>query len=221
MRIKKGFIALIIGIFVIGLMSGCSTINLLTQGEFDASGYVKGIMDASYKGEYETYIQLTEDTMENAQTAYDAIMNTKAEGFANYTAVTLNDETKGKFIEFSKQIYQQAKYEVSDATKTDKGFTVDITIYPMLILQSISSEGKEYVEDFNNRNTNGEFAELTEEEFAAEYAKGIMQIFENNIPKIEYGDPVTITVNVVLQENKLYTLESEEFTKIDSEILKQ
>lgn len=203
------------------MLSACSTISLLTQGEFDASGYVQGILDASYKGEFETYIQLTEDTKENAQIAYDAVMETKAEGLANYTAVTLTDENKAKFIEYSKQIFQQAKYEVSDATKTDQGFTVDISISPMTILQSISEEGKEYVTDFNSRNENGEFAELTDDEFAAEYAKGIMQVFENNIANIQYAEPVTVTVSVILQDDKLYTMEAEEFTKIDSVILKQ
>lgn len=203
------------------MLSACSTISLLTQGEFDASGYVQGILDASYKGEFETYIQLTEDTKENAQTAYDAVMETKAEGLANYTAVTLTDENKAKFIEYSKQIFQKAKYEVSSPTKTDKGFTVDIVISPMTILQSISEEGKDYVTDFNSRNENGEFAELTDDEFAAEYANGIMKIFENNISNIQYDEPVTITVSVILQDDKLYTMEAEEFTKIDSVILKQ
>jgi hypothetical protein len=203
------------------MLSACSTISLLTQGEFDASGYVQGILDASYKGEFETYIQLTEDTKENAQIAYDAVMETKAEGLANYTAVTLTDENKAKFIEYSKQIFQKAKYEVSNATKTDQGFTVDIAISPMTILQSISEEGKDYVTDFNSRNENGEFAELTDDEFATEYAKGIMQVFENSIANIQYADPVTITVSVILQDDKLYTMEAEEFTKIDSVILKQ
>ena len=210
-----------ISILLVTLLNGCSTISLLTQGEFDASGYVQGIMDASYKGEFEKYIKLTQDTEENAKTAYEAVMETKAEGLANYTAVTLNDEMKAKFIEFSKQIYQKAKYEVSDAKKTDKGFTVDIIISPMLILQSISNEGKNYVADFNEKNANGDFAELSDDEFAEEYGKGIIQVFENSIPTIQYDEPVTITVNVILQEDKVYTMKAEEFTKIDSVILKQ
>lgn len=218
---KKSIITVIISILLVTLLNGCSTISLLTQGEFDASGYVQGIMDASYKGEFDKYIKLTQDTEENAKTAYEAVMETKAVGLANYTAVTLNDEMKVKFIEYSKQIYQKAKYEVSDAKKTDKGFTVDIAISPMLVLQSISNEGKDYVADFNEKNANGDFAELSDDEFAAEYGKGIMQIFENNIPTIQYDEPVTITVNVVLQEDKVYTMEAEEFTKIDSVILKQ
>lgn len=219
---RKSIIALVImNILLVSFLSGCSTFSLLTQGEFDASGYVQGIMDASYKGEFEKYIELTQDTEESAKTAYEAVMESKAEGLANYTAVTLNDEIKAKFIEYSKQIYQNAKYEVSDATKTDKGFTVDITISPMLILQSISEDGKDYVTAFNEKNANGDFAELTEEEFSAEYAKGIMEIFENNITNIQYDEPETITVNVVLQEDNVYTMETEEFTKIDSAILKQ
>lgn len=221
MKKKKSIIILFIGLLLTIMMSGCSTISLLTQGEFDASGYVQGILDASYKGNFETYMKLTQDTSENAQTAYEAIMANKAEGFANYTAVTLDDESRAKFIEMTKLIYQKANYEIADAKKTDKGFTVDVKVSPMKILQSISSEGEQYVADFNARNEKGEFAELSDEEFAAEYAKGIIQIFESNIPKIEYDEPATVTVSVTLQGDNVYTMDSGEFTKIDSVLLKQ
>lgn len=205
---------------VIMCLSGCSSISLLMQGEFDASGYVQGILDSSYKGIFDQYIELTKDTQENAESAYEAVMKTKAEDFANYTAVTLTDETRTKFIDYSKQIYNNAKYEVSDATKTDNGFTVDIVISPILFLEHISSEGEAYVTDFNTRNSNGEFADFTQEQFEAEYAKGIMNILENEIANVQYGEPVTVTVNVTLKDDKLYTMDTDEFTKIDSAILK-
>ncbi|PXV89103.1 uncharacterized protein DUF3568 [Lachnotalea glycerini] len=219
-RVKKGLAALL-SILLILCLNGCSTINLLTQGEFDASGYVNGILDSTYKGVFDQYIKLTEDTEENAQKAYDAVMEAKAESFANFVSVNLTDETKAKFIEYSKQIYQNAKYEVKDAIKTDNGFTVDIIISPMTIMQSIATEGESFVNDFNDKNSNGDFADLTEEEFEAEYAKGIMQVFDNNISNIQYADPVTITVNVTLQDDKVYSMASDEFTKIDSEMLQQ
>lgn len=218
---NKKSIVVLISVVMTFCLCGCSTIDLLTQGEFDASGYVQGIMDATYKAEFDKYVELTEDTQENSQAAYDTVMDTKAQAFATYTAVTLTDESKAKFIEYSKRIYKNAKYEVLEATKTDKGFTVDVVISPITILQSITTEGEAFVTEFNTKNSNGEFAELTEEEFQAEYANGIMQIFENNIAKIQYGEDVTITVSVNLQEDKVYTLDTEEFTKIDSVILQQ
>lgn len=214
-------IVILIGVFLVAMVSGCSTLSLLMQGEFDASGYVKGILDSSYKGQFEEYIKLTDDSQENAQSAYDKIMETKAEGFATYTAVTLTDELKPKFIDYSKQIYKQAKYEVAEAKKTDKGFTVDITITPMTILQAIETEGEAFVNDFNAKNQNGDFAEMTDEEFTTEYNNGIIKILDNNIANIQYAEPVTITVNIVPMEDKVYTMKAEEFTKIDSVILKQ
>jgi hypothetical protein len=221
MKLNIKSIVVLISVCMTFCLSGCSTIDLLTQGEFDASGYVQGIMDATYKAEFDKYVELTQDTKENSQTAYDTVMDTKAQAFATYTAVTLTDESKAKFIEYSKQIYKNAKYEVLEATKTDKGFTVDVIISPITILQSITTQGEAFVTEFNAKNLNGDFAELTEEEFQGEYAKGIMEIFENNISKIQYGEAVTITVLVTLQEDKVYTLETDEFTKIDGVILQQ
>jgi hypothetical protein len=214
-------IIIILSLLLTGILGGCSTISLLTQGEFDASGYVQGILDSTYKGQFEQYMKLTKDTAENAQAAYDTVMETKAEALATYTSVKLTDETKAKFLEYSKQIYQNTKYEVSKATKTDNGFTVDVVISPMTILKNIATEGEVYVTDFNTRNSSGEFAEFTEEEFQAEYANGIMQIFENNISNIQYGEPITVTVNVSLQDDKVYSMAADEFTKIDSVMLQQ
>jgi len=217
---KKSLVVLI-SMLATFCMSGCSAVSLLTQGEFDASGYVQGIMDSTYKGEFDKYIELTEDTKENAQAAYDTVMDTRAQSFATYTAITFTDESKAKFVEYSKQIYKNAKYEVLEATKTDNGFKVDVVISPMLILQNISDEGEAYIAEFNSKNANGEFADFTQEQYEAEYTNGILKIFENNISNIQYGDNVTVTVDVVLTEDKVYTLSTEEFNKIDSVILQQ
>lgn len=217
---KKSLVVLISMLATV-CMSGCSAVSLLTQGEFDASGYVQGIMDSTYKGEFDKYIELTEDTKENAQAAYETVMDTKAQAFATYTSVTLTDESKAKFVEYSKQIYKNAKYEVLEAKKIDNGFQVDVVISPILLLQNISDEGEVFVTDFNARNANGEFADFTEEQYEAEYANGIMKIFENNISNIKYGDNVTVTVNVLLTEDKVYTLNTDEFNKIDAVILQQ
>lgn len=202
-------------------LSGCSALSLLTQGDFDASGYVQGIMDSTYKAQFDKYIELTDDTQEKAQAAYDKVMDTKAEAFAAYTSVTLTDEAKAKFVEYSKQIYGNAKYEVSDATKKDDGFTVDVVISPITILQNITTEGEAFVTEFNARNSDAEFADFTQEEFEAEYRNGIMKIFENNISNIQYGEDVTVTVSVTLQDDKIYTMDADEFTKIDSVVLQQ
>jgi len=221
MKLYKKSIVVLFCVLMMTSLNGCSSLSLLTEGEFDASGYVQGIMDATYKAEFDKYVELTEDTKENAQIAYDTVMDTKANAFATYTAVTLTDDSKAKFIEYSKQIYKNAKYEVLEAKKTDTGFTVDVVISPITILQNISSEGEAFVTEFNTKNENAEFADLTQEEYEAEYAKGIMQIFENNISNIQYGDNVTVTVNVTAQEDNIYTLEADEFSKIDSAILQQ
>ena len=55
---------------ILGLTSCGSLSNLIKSG-FDASGYVEGILDCTYKGEYEEYRKLTNATEEEAQSAYD------------------------------------------------------------------------------------------------------------------------------------------------------
>jgi hypothetical protein len=215
---KKCIVGILCILLVVSL-TGCSSISLLTRGEFDASGYVEGLMDASYKADFDQYIKLTEDTKENAEAAYDTIMSTKAKAFATYTGVTLTKDSEALLLEYTRKIYQNAKYTVLEANKNDNGFSVQVVISPITVFDHISKEGEAFVADFNTRNENAEFADLTQEEFEAEYAKGILKIFENNSSNISYGKEITVTVNVSKEENNTYTVTTEEFTKIDNAIL--
>ncbi|WP_099470005.1 hypothetical protein [Konateibacter massiliensis] len=218
MKMGKSII-IVISLLVLTAFSGCSAISLLTQGEFDASGYVVSLLDAGYKGEFEQYIKLTKDTEENVQSTYDGVMEAKADGFISFVGATSTEELKEKYIAYSKQIFSHAKYEVANTTKTENGFTVELTVYPITLLEKVLEEGEVYVADFNQRNENGEFAEYTDEEFEAEYANGITAIFENNVANIEYAEPVTLTINLILSDGKVYEMSDADYTAIDGALL--
>lgn len=216
-KIKRIVLTVIISVLMLTSLSGCSVLSLFNS--FDASKYVLGMMDAYYKGIFENYLEQTEDTEENAQKVYDDVMAAKAEVFAAYAGVELNEESKPVFEEFVRKIYSQVKYEVKEAVKTKENFTVDIVISPMLILESIEEQYNKYVEDFNARNDAYEFSDWTDEEYDKEYERGILEIFKNSGDNIQYGEDVTITVNVVL-EGETYNVSEADIMKIDEKVLK-
>lgn len=217
LKIKRIILTVIISALMVTGLSGCSVLSLFNS--FDASKYVLGLMDAYYKGIFENYLDQTEDTQENAQKVYDDVMKAKAEAFAAYAGVGMNEDSEPVFNEFAKKIYSQVKYEVKEAVKTKEGFTVDIVISPILVLESIEEQYNKYLEDFNARNDAFEFSDWTDEEYDKEFERGVLEIFKNNQDNIQYGEDVTVTVSVVL-EGKTYNVSEADIMKIDEKVLK-
>lgn len=217
LKIKRIILTVIISALMVTGLSGCSVLSLFNS--FDASKYVLGLMDAYYKGVFENYLDQTEDTQENAQKVYDDVMKAKAEAFAAYAGVGMNEDSEPVFNEFAKKIYSQVKYEVKEAVKTKEGFTVDIVISPILVLESIEEQYNKYLEDFNARNDAFEFSDWTDEEYDKEFERGVLEIFKNNQDNIQYGEDVTVTVSVVL-EGKTYNVSEADIMKIDEKVLK-
>lgn len=217
LKIKRIILAVIISALMVTGLSGCSVLSLFNS--LDASKYVLGLMDAYYKGVFENYLDQTEDTQENAQKVYDDVMKAKAEAFAAYAGVGMNEDSEPVFNEFAKKIYSQVKYEVKEAVKTKEGFTVDIVISPILVLESIEEQYNKYLEDFNARNDAFEFSDWTDEEYDKEFERGVLEIFKNNQDNIQYGEDVTVTVSVVL-EGKTYNVSEADIMKIDEKVLK-
>lgn len=217
LKIKRIILTVIISVLMVTGLSGCSVLSLFNS--FDASKYVLGLMDAYYKGVFENYLDQTEDTQENAQKVYDDVMKAKAEAFAAYAGVGMNEDSEPVFNEFAKKIYSQVKYEVKEAVKTKEGFTVDIVISPILVLESIEEQYNKYLEDFNARNDAFEFSDWTDEEYDKEFERGVLEIFKNNQDNIQYGEDVTVTVSVVL-EGKTYNVSEADIMKIDEKVLK-
>ena len=59
-KFKNVIVALLV--LIMGTLSGCAAFQ-----KFDASGYTKACLDATYKGEFDEYIKLTKQTKEDAE----------------------------------------------------------------------------------------------------------------------------------------------------------
>lgn len=210
-KILRKVIIVVSLLAITGGLSGCSAISSLLGNDFDASGYVQGLLDSTYKGKYEDYLELTEDTEENAETGYQDSMEAKGNNFATYSGIQIiSDDVNAQFTEISKEIYQKATYEVKEAVKVDGGYTVEVVISPMDILDIVTPEIQNYITEFNGRNESGEFADLSDEEFEDEYAKGVISIFKDQIENIGYSDTVSIIAQVKWNEDEQYYEVSDE-----------
>ena len=73
--------ALVLCLAVVFSLSGCGQLSQLIRSGFDATGYVRGILDCTYKAQFEEYCKLTDATAEEAQDSYDG--GIQASGWGN------------------------------------------------------------------------------------------------------------------------------------------
>lgn len=190
------------------------------SAKFDASGYVKGLMDAAYKADYAGYMKLVEVTQAEAEESYLQGLDVEAGYFAEYFDIRVfSDSTKAEVVELYKEIYKSARYEVKEAVEVDGGFNVEVVISPIDILTKVEDEVNSYIDAFNARNDAGEFANLTEEQYEDAYAAGVIEIVKGQLGTITYGEDKTVIVKVAEDGDGLYGLSDEDFANIDQWII--
>ena len=131
---RKTFKAMVMAVLLVGctaLLAGCSR-GMTAQG---ATAYVKSVLDASYKGEFDQYLKITDSTKEEAETMYEDGMNTVVESF-KIEGYDIPEELVDKYYELSVELYKSAKYEVGEAKKYDDGYIVEVSVSPFTLMET-------------------------------------------------------------------------------------
>lgn len=218
----KKMAVLLTALLVIVNLTGCGALSDLIRSGFDASGYIQGILDCTYKAEYEQYKKLTDATDEEAEAAYESGIEAEAQTFMTWLGVDtdlVSDETVDAIKELYRQVYQKSSYEVKDAVKADTSYLVEVVIDPIDIFHLAWQDLNDFADEFNTRYENGEFDTYTPEEYEKEYDDGILEICNSYIDQCGYLDPVTVTVTVYPDENGLYGISDDDFASLDAQII--
>lgn len=189
----------------------------------DAKAYIQGIMDMTYLGQYnDEYIKLVNGTKEECEQNYLGGLEVEAEYFAYYFDSELTDAVKDDLIQLYKDIYSHSSYTIKDATRaSDGGFTVTVEVQPIDIMEKVREDDAlwEFVDDFNARNENGEFAEITDEEYETIWLKGIIEIVRSHLDTIGYLDTKSIVVQIQADDSGVFGLNDDDFNNLDTIII--
>lgn len=203
---------LIVLALCITLLSGC--------GGFDAEGYVLGGLDALYKGEVsDEYLALVVDSRSDCLAMYEENMLNEARNFCKMFYVAVNSEPDESLVQLYKDIYAKSRYEVTSSTKTDEGCTVEVTVYPMDIFRKSSEALDAYDHNFNQRFSDGEFAEINGNELEKEYLLGMVSVISEEVPELGYLEPVTVTLHLTFDENGICHIDDGEYALLHNSII--
>ena len=215
---KKTRLTALVSILLLGLLS------LTSCGGFDAKALLQGNLDVIYLGTYdEEYLASVEMTREEAEATYQEGIETEAAFFCDYFDVdgnALNISAQQEILDMYKQIYQHSKYEVGEVTRNSDTYLVELTIYPMDIIQKFTDEDSDaFLDSWQNRLDTGEFDLYTDEEFERAWSHEIVTLISARLDNISYLDPETISVQIAQDDDGYYVITDNDFQRIDGLII--
>lgn len=200
---KKRLLVLLI--LVMGILTGCG------MTEEEAQDYVKASLDAAYKGEFDAFVEITESTPEGAKAMYEENIVHTMEA-AGFSEKNLDEELVEKYEEFFFTLAKVADYKVGEAEKAeDDGYAVEVTVRPLVIFDGIEDEVTEKLLDrIDDMEKHPSDKKITRMSFEIMY-----DILSEKLEAPEYGEEVSITINIHKNEEGMYYISEEDMLALD------
>ena len=200
---------------IAGMLTGCGA-----SKESRFQSYIQSVITANYLGTSDEYIKTTGANRTDAEALYLQNANRLANNLSTYYGLNISGDSElaPRMDEVAKQIYSRIRYEVSPARMTNGIYYVDVTIYPINILNDTHTYVTDYVGLFNKKVSTGEYNDYTREQYRHEFASGIIDILEEGAKKLTYQDPKTVTVRIIEGKDSYY-ISDDDFRAIDDLVI--
>jgi hypothetical protein len=214
-RYMKFALVCLVSVLVMTTLTGC-----LHRKKTTYQTYITNILDVNYKGEFDSYIKKTRGSEEDAEASYEQSASYLASQLINHYSLNNapSEEVSSLFSDTAKVIYSKAKYEVSKAYKSGDDYYVDVTVYPMNILNQVFDDVYNYTNDFNKRIEDGEFNNVEKEDYELQIAQGISDILTDKAEAVEYLSPVVVSVKII-DDGEYYSADSDGLSQVDAAML--
>ena len=193
------------------LLGGCG--SKMTAD--DAKSYAQACLDASYKGEFDEYLSQTDSTKEEAQEMYDNGINLTMEA-SDIENSGVSQELQDKYRQMFIDLYKSADYTLDNAKEDgEDGFTVDVTVKPFLIFEGLDDELNAKLEEIAANMTEVP----SDEEINEMVYQAMYDIISPKLSNMEYGDPVTVTIHVVPDDDGVYYVPDDDYQAVENALL--
>ncbi len=214
-NVKKLLALALSAVLCLGVLSGCGS-------SFSATDLVKGNLDLIYLNQYtDEYLKSVDLTKDEANQQYEDGIAVEVEYFCNYFSVVLDycdDTIEPQITDLYHQIYEYSKFEVGGESKNGDTYLVELTVYPIDIMQKVMEEDSETITaTWEEMNAAGGLD--TEEAYETAWAQLIIDTVSARVGSIGYLEPQTISVQVTKGADNLYTIDSNDFSRIDGLII--
>lgn len=216
MKQRRNYITVGLLIFVCLLsLTGCGQ-----KKKTAYQNYVKNLLDVNYKGDYANYVKENKGNETDALAMYQECLSNLSNQLITHYNLNTNQsvDVNETFADVAASIYQAAKYDVSESYKENGDYYVDVTIYPLDILNQSYDEILSYIEAFNKDVADGVYNDVTKEVYNEKFASGIASILSANAEKPEYKDAVVIKA-LITDDGEYYSISADSLKEIDKAII--
>lgn len=216
MKIFKRRIALCL----ISLLTLCSLCSCGGKKKTVYQSYIQNLLDVNYKGIYTDYIKENGGEESDAKNMHQDCINQLAEQLITHYSLdnAQSVQIKERFFEIAETIYSHTKYSVSESYQENGEYFVDVTVYPVNILNQAYEEVIAYIEQFNSDVDAGVYNNYTMQQYEETFAGGLADILAEHANAIEYLAPVTVTVSI-MDDGEYYSISPEDLIRIDSQMI--
>lgn len=195
-------------LLIVGLLGGCGA-------QFDASGYVKALLDNSYKNDSTQFVSMKIGTADEAAKLYEEGLDSEVNAMVSSLGYSVTDEQEQAIREVFAKILAGAKYTVGEAEKQDDGsYVVTVTYEQMEIFEPAIENYMDKIMEMQEGLT----GEETSDELVAMAIDAFKDVLDESLASVSYADPETTTITVDLidkvytpDQNDLYDLEASLF----------
>ncbi|MCI9149619.1 MAG: hypothetical protein HFI42_03845 [Lachnospiraceae bacterium] len=199
---------LMLSVLTLSLFAGCG-------GKFDASAYVKALLDNSYKNDSAAFVEMKIGSAEEASELYEQGLDAEMQGVL--AGVSMSEEAENNYRTFFKDLLAKADYKVGDAEKqSDGSYIVTVTYKQMKIFEPALTA---YLAELESKTaewqTQASEGSITEDEVYEQMYLLLLSHMQTALSSVEYGDEQTTTITVELVNN-VYTPSDSDFYNLES-----
>ena len=204
---RQGILTLVLLLLLAAMLAGCGG-GMTAE---DAKEYVQAVLDASYKGEFDSYMELTDSTEEEARSMYEGNVEATM-ATVGFEEMGISEDMQADYRQLFLDLAKQAKYTLGEATEIENGYEIEVTIEPFIGMN-----------DLENELTNILMQDLaaaaeipTEEELNQMTMQTLYDLLSEKVASPEYGEAQTMTVRVTVDSDNVYSIPEEDTTALDS-----
>lgn len=209
---KKKVSLILALIMVLGVLGGCGA-------SFDASSYLKALLDNMYKNDSSQLVSMKVATAEEASEVYEEGLDSVIDGMLESVG-TISEEQKAEIRAVFADVLAAAKYTVGEAEKKDDYYIVTVSCEQMNIykptaeawMAAIVAQSAEWQAAMDN----GEEVPSDEEQI-----EWLMSSFKDciaeSLKNATYDEAQTVTVKISIKDN-LWTPSTSDLNNVENSL---
>ncbi len=212
---KKALALALSALMCLGILTSCGN-------SFSAGDLVQGNLDLIYLNKYtDDYLDKVSLTKEEADAQYEQGIDVEVDFFCDYFSIveeSCDESIRQQIVDLYHELYKNAKYEIGGVSKNGDTYLVELTVYPIDVIQKVMTEDADaFAESWQQRIESGEFDGMANGDSAVEtaWAQAIIDMVNARVATVGYGEPKTISVQVVNGSDG-YIINSDDFGRIDA-----